>query len=64
MLTSIGLKLSLKINQNCSKHTHVKMFDQNHLSISISLLKKKKKYFPASIYFEKITFEHFAHRNE
>ena len=41
MLTGIGLKVSLKIGQNCSKHTYVKTFDQNHLSIYIILLQKK-----------------------
>ena len=29
MLSGVGSKFSLKIGQNCSKHTYVKMFDQN-----------------------------------
>ena len=41
MLTGIGLKFSLKIGQNCSKHIYVKTFDLNHLNISTILLQKK-----------------------
>ena len=35
MLTDIGLKLLLKIGQHYSKHTYIKTFDRNNLSISI-----------------------------
>ena len=38
MLTGIGLKVSLKIGQNCSKHTYAKTF---LASIYIILLQKK-----------------------
>ena len=41
MLTGIRVNVSLKIGQNCSKHTYVKTFDRNHLSILLFNSKRK-----------------------
>ena len=41
MLTAIGIKVFIKIGQNCSKHIYAKTFDRINLSIFIILLQKK-----------------------
>ena len=40
-MLDIGLKFSLKIGQNYSKHAYVKTFNRNHWSVSIILFQKK-----------------------